>query len=291
MISDTQWSTRHALIGHRATLDVLERLVARRRFPVAVLLVGPPSVGKGTVARWLAGSLLTERGETLGRPPAAHPDMLRFDFQEGGEVRNMLVGLLHQAHQRPVAAPQRVILLEEVDRLSEASALLLLKAMEDAPPFAKFLLTAVLRARVPATIRSRVFTQALAPVADEELARGLRARGISADRAAELTRLAGGRPGLALRLADDPSVLARYRSWEASLGQLPDAPQAPGTLAESFQDAAHAEEFVLFLQGRLRPGAGGHPAPVLLRRTREATAMLRQHVPAALVVQYVLNGV
>jgi PAS domain S-box-containing protein len=69
-----------------------------------------------------------------------------------------------------------------------------------------------------------------------------------------------------------------------------------------FTDPALAEEFLFFLQGMFRAHAlvtqqgsvsGGSlrfPSPVFLRRTREATAMLWQHVPPGLVIDYVLGS-
>lgn len=280
-----------SVIGHAPTLELIRRLVARERFPAAMVFVGPPAVGKRTVARVAARWLLDAKGD-------GHPDLLTLVLTEVGAVRETLVTLLHHAHQRPVHARYRILLLPNIDRLSEASASLLLKTIEDAPSFVKFLFTATIRRRVPITIHSRAFTRDLTPLSVDELADALRQRAVPFALASEIALLAGGRPGLALKLAADETALKQYRAWAACL--------ASGTgrrsLANTLDDPVLAEEFLCFLQGMFRAHVlvGQHgsarsgplrfPSPVPLRRTREATAMLRQHVPPGLVIDYVLGS-
>lgn len=286
----TPWDTA-GVIGHAPVLALLRRLVEREQFPAATVFVGPPAVGKGTVARIAARWLLSMEGDV-------HPDFLALAFAEGREIRETLVALLHHAHQRPVVAPFRVLLFPNIDRLSDASASLLLKTIEDAPPFVKFFFTATIRRRVPVTIQSRAFMRELSPLSVDDLADELLRRGVPRSLAAEVALLAGGRPGLALKLAADAVALTRYRTWAACLSSGP----GRWSLAETLDDPVRAEEFLIFLQGMFRAhalvaprnsGSNGplrSPSPVFLRRMREATAMLQQHVPPGLVVDYVLGN-
>lgn len=284
-------SNTAGVIGHASVLALVRRLVERARFPAALVLVGPPAVGKRTVARVTARWLLNAESDT-------HPDLLTLTLTEGAAVRETLVALLHHAHQRPVHARHRVLLLPDIDRLSEASASLLLKTIEDAPPFVKFLFTATIRRRVPLTIHSRAFTRDLPPLPTDELADALPRRGVPRELAAEVALLAGGRPGLALKLAADEVELQQYRTWAACVS----SGIARRSLASALDDPVRAEEFLFFLQGlfrahaligphsSVRGGALRFPSPVFLRRTREATAMLRQHVPPGLVIDYVFGS-
>lgn len=271
-------------IGQARLLRTLETLHDRDRLPAAILLIGAPGVGKGTVARSLAVRLLD-----LGTPEElpSHPDLLRLDLEQGQHLRDSLVALLHRVHGRPLVAPRRVVLLEDIDRLSAPAAALLLKTIEDAPPRTRFLLTASARERVPLTIRSRVLTRDLLPVSDEELAAGLRARGVSERDAYELAVLAGGRPGLALRLAVNDALRARYRRWAGVAASLITAPQRPEMPDDEFTDSSAVEEFLIFLQSRCRSG----DLPLrLLRRVREALTMIRQHVPPGVVIEYAVGS-
>lgn len=268
-----------ALIGHSTTWELLQRLTARKRLPAAVLLVGPPGIGKRTLEFSLAGTLLHASTEVGIR---AHPDMLQLVPMEDAAMRDRVAGLLSHVHARPIHGDVRVIMIEDVDRLSPAAAALLLKAVEDAPAYAKFLLTASILDRVAPTVRSRALVRTLAPVPKELLMQALQARGI-AD-ADELARLSGGRPGLALRLAADEDGLNRYRSWDAVLtgARAPRPDSFPSDSEET------AREFFAFLESTLRRG---RPSATLVRRAREAEAMLRQHVPPHFVIEYVVRSI
>lgn len=270
--------TAPSLIGHERDWRLLMRLHARGRLPAAVLLSGPPSVGKATVAQSFARSLL---GVEQASRVLEHPDLLRVEPTEDTQWRATVRDLLRRVHERPVHGNLRVVLLTDVDRLSSQATALLLKAVEDAPTFAVFLLSAVHAGLVAPTLRSRALVLELSPVPSGKVADALTARGLQPTDARRVADLCGGRPGLALRLAADAPCRQRYEEWDRALDHC----QRRARSVALPNDSAQAEEFLVFLQSRLR--GGGFP-PALVRRSREATAMLRQHVPANLVLEYLL---
>lgn len=274
------------LIGHEEPWRLLTALIDRGRFPAAVLLVGSPGVGKRTFTRALATHLLNTKD------PEAHVDTLRIDPQGDLGGREAVSQLLQRVHQHPVNAAVRVIFLDAIDELSPAAAALLLKAIEDAPGFAKFLLTAVSTDRVPATVRSRALVRELHPVPEELLIRHLSDEGVSASRAKTIARLSGGRPGVARRLLADEALVDRYARWEKSVAQTGVSFAERSALAAEIDEQGAGEEFLSFLQGYLRAsvtGALGRTVPAAaLRRAREGMAMLRQSVPTQPVIEYTL---
>lgn len=296
---------RDSLIGHAGAVRFLTELARRQRVPAAVLFSGPPNVGKRTITHMLAATLL---GSTDTAELARHPDVLFVECADEGGQRTAVFDHLARVHERPFTAAFRVVILDSVDRASDPASALLLKTIEDAPSFVRLLLTAVTPQRVPATVRSRCLVRELPPVPDRDMLHGLSKQGVPSEIVEEVVSLAGGRPGLALRLAADGAVLDRYRSWN-TITQGPTPGPRPGVqsasrsglwgcqrtsvrsrseFAQSIGTAEAAEEFLVFLQGRLRRGT---PSPRLLRRSREGVAMVRQHVPPGLVVEYVLGGV
>ena len=89
------------------------------------------------------------------------------------------------------------------------------------------------------TIVSRCQRVSFHPVAEGEIAQLLVSAGVAADRADELAGLSRGRPGWALRAADDPQVMERHASWTERLEEMVGAPaDVPLRLAEEV-DSMH----------------------------------------------------
>lgn len=287
-------STPAVHLLHERAWALFQTLLSEERLPTAILLVGPPEGGKHAMVRALAGELLGSENVEQ------HADVLWIDTREDHALRESVAHLLQRIHQRPFHARYRVVCLDRVDELSDAAAALLLKAIEDAPPFAKFLLSATLADRVAPTIRSRTLVHELTPLPETVLKQHLEQRGVPTSHAGEIARLAGGRPELALRLSRDPTALEQYRTWARTLAQPRVSFREQSALAASLEDAHEGEAFLCFLQSQLRPAsvsqgpvatvtAVPHELRKLLRRAREGIAMLRQNVPTRLVVEYVLG--
>ncbi len=269
------------LIGHEQARRLLWKLQARRKLPAAVLLAGPPHIGKRTLARAFAARLLDcVRDEDA----LTNPDLLRISPESETSSKDRMRDLLLRVAERPVTARYRVVLVEDIDRADRTAIPLLLKAIEDSPRFTRFLLTSAYPERLPATVGSRSLILTLARVPPETISAALRARGLPTSDAARAADLSGGRPGLALRLAADDALRAQYEGWDKVITGARALPSASMPFADTRENA---EAFVLFLVNRV---TGPRRASVL-RRSREALAMLGQNVPAPLVLEYVLTSV
>ncbi|HEX7495037.1 MAG TPA: hypothetical protein VF349_00240, partial [Candidatus Limnocylindrales bacterium] len=193
------------------------------RTPHAVLLVGPGSAGKTTLALDLAAGLLCLDPDPSARPCRAcrgcrlvasgnHPDLHRLapegpggqvrigasSSPEPGTVRHLIGELaLHSAE-----GGARVAIVEQAHRLNEESQNALLKTLEEPPAGVTIILCADDEDCLLPTVRSRCARVRLGAVAVREIERWLGELEVAeAPRAARLARLAGGRPGLALAYA------------------------------------------------------------------------------------------
>lgn len=122
--------------------------------------------------------------------------------------------------------------------MNDEAANALLKTLEEPSSSTIFILVAESEDDLPATVASRARTVVVGRVGDRELTAGLEAMGIDADRAAGVTGIAGGRPGLAIALATQPQVAEFRRVWLSVPPRLSEHPGEAYLLADEVQAAA-----------------------------------------------------
>src|SRR5688572_12957226 len=203
------------LIGQETAVAALRSAVARDAVPHAYLFVGAEGVGKMTAALELAKAVnCKERsaptpgpspgaageggrgGEGLSSPNPCdicvnctriaadqHPDVIR--IAPDGEFTRIWQlwsrpghppGALENLSFAPVAAPMRFYIFERADTLNDESANSLLKALEEPPPYVRFVLCAPSQTAVLPTILSRCQLLRFRQVPTEAIARALSER-------------------------------------------------------------------------------------------------------------------
>jgi DNA polymerase-3 subunit delta' len=191
----------------------------------AWLFTGPPGSGRSVAARALAAALQCAGGTGCGSCAGCHTTLagthadVRRVVPEGLSIPvSQMRQLVLSAASTPSGGRWQVLLIEDADRLTEAAANALLKAVEEPPQRTVFLLcTPSLHPDdISVTLRSRCRVVALRQPSGEAVADLLRTRdGVPADVAAWAAAAAQGHVGRARRLAADPA--ARQRR-EAVLG-------------------------------------------------------------------------
>ena len=231
---------RFATRGQPAAVAALERML-RQGAPQALLLVGPGSVGKTTLALDLAAGILCHAGDPDARPcgacrscrlidAGAHQDLHRLAPE--GPGRQVRIGdhhdpepgtvrhLLRELARLPVEGAHRVAIVEGAHRLNEDAQNALLKTLEEPPPGATLILCADEPERLLPTVRSRTAVLRLGPVGPRAMEGLLAEHGVEPPRGARLARLADGRPGLAIALAAAPEAVAAREELARSLLDL-----------------------------------------------------------------------
>ncbi|MCZ7568738.1 MAG: DNA polymerase III subunit delta' [Ardenticatenaceae bacterium] len=231
------------IVGHDWAVALLTRAVAGAQPSHAYLFTGPEGVGKGALARIFTRALFCLRPEA--RPcdqcracqlvaHENHPDFLLLDLEAQRRLLNerdlasvLKVETMRQLQndliRRPVESRWRVVLLPEAERLTTAAANAFLKTLEEPPAHVVLLLTARDKDLLLPTILSRCQLLPLRPVPTGQIAAFLQDRwGLSAEEAAIVARLSGGRIGWAVQAATVPAVLeARRTAVEALKTALP----------------------------------------------------------------------
>jgi DNA polymerase III subunit delta' len=218
------WQT----IGHTKNLELLKHALAQDSLAHAYLLVGPPQVGKMTLARDLAMTLncTAEKdrqpcGECVSCQKVAsgkHADVQIINLnsdpdaeetKERTEIGIEQVGdVLHSASLPPFEGKYRVYIVEEAGLLSLDAANRLLKTLEEPRSGVLFILLTANISLIPATVISRCQRLNLTRVKRAEIESALINRwGTEPEKARLLARLSYGCPGWAREAAESANLL------------------------------------------------------------------------------------
>ena len=302
------------VIGQRAWLDQLGARASRGEFAHAYGLFGPRSIGKRTVAVRLAQTLnCVDRTRPAGGcgvcraclniERGVHPDVRI--VERAPDRKDILIEQIVEMQTdlalRPLEGRARVVIIDDAGEMNEFAQDALLKTLEEPPRHAILLLITPAPMALHETIQSRLQPLAFRLVASGELAAGLAARKIGD--AAALAASAGGRPGIALRLASDEGgerttrrameqeffelvgsgLTDRFR-WAVSLADESD----PRKRSEAIE--ARFDHWVELLRDAAVRARGLEDAPLRPDRAKEtarvaAKADARELVDASLLVQ------
>ena len=161
------------------------------------------------------------------------------------EIRNMRADL----QIKPYANAHKIYIIPDAEKLTVQAQNALLKTLEEPPEYAVILLIADgLSAFLP-TILSRCVVLQTRAVEEEQIASYLqREKGIPEDKAKVLARFAGGNPGQALLLTDDPEFLELRDRTVDFLAHIERTDAAAIGEFASGVDPARREELLSFVQ-------------------------------------------
>lgn len=193
------------IIGHKKILDFLDESIRNNKISHSYLFVGPSGVGKRKVAFEFAKKL------TMGRVVLleSHPDIMVTDREDAIKIEQIRE-LIHTLSLSPYSLPYKIVILNNIERLTQEAANALLKTLEEPSPRSLLILIASDLEQVLPTIISRCQVARFYPVHDEELRKGLRDFGLTVSE--EIIQLASGRPGIALQMVENMDFFTEKRA-------------------------------------------------------------------------------
>ncbi len=223
------------LTGHARAIGLLRRSLEGGQLSHAYLFVGPPHVGKYTLALNLAQAVNCASGD----PPcqecapcrriaaAKHADVHVVDLLsvEKKEIGiRQVADMQSAAHLPPFEGRYKVFVFDRAEMLSHEAANSLLKTLEEPPPHVLIILLTARESALLPTIASRCQRVELRPLPAAKVREALIAdHHVAPDRADLLARLSGGCPGWAVLALRDEGVLAEREERLADFARLCDA--------------------------------------------------------------------
>ncbi len=213
------------LVGQDRAVTLFQRNLEQGSVAHAYLLVGPPHVGKMTLAIELAQALNCQEAE----PPCGecepcrrvaagnHADVQVIGLNSNGnsndkpqteisiaQVRDMQ----HDASLPPFEGSYKVFIIDGAEMMSNEAANCLLKTLEEPSAEVVFILLTANDSFLPDTVVSRCQRLELRPLPTSQVAAALNERrSLEPAKSELLSRLCHGRLGWALTAADDESLL------------------------------------------------------------------------------------
>ena len=260
------------LAGNQRVKDLLKRMLESGRLPGALLLSGEEGVGKKLFAVEIAKALncRSPRGvEACDTCPAClriakfnYPQsdkaddwdqIIRTDHADVGLVVapkrvlkvDQMRAIEREANYRPFEGKARVYLIDDAEKLNDASANALLKILEEPPRTSHIVLITARPAILLPTIRSRCQVIRFSPLSVAEIEEYLlRNKTVKPAEARLRARLAGGSITRALE-----SDVASYQSQRESMLRVLEALAVTGNwtdllgAAEEMNDAGHKDDY------------------------------------------------
>jgi len=207
------------VVGQSRVVSLLQRSLERGAIAHAYLVLGPPHVGKMTLALDLAQALNCQGDEVpcgvcdscQKIASGKHADVQIIGLNSNGATEigiDQIRQMQHSSNLPPFEGSYKVFIIDRAELMSTEAANCLLKTLEEPAAGVIFILLATSGGVLPATVVSRCQRLELPPLPASEVENVLSQRwGVEQQRAGLLARLCHGCLGWAILAASDERLL------------------------------------------------------------------------------------
>jgi DNA polymerase-3 subunit delta' len=237
------------LIGHDSVLNSLEKDIEGGNLSHAYLFAGPDDIGKYAAGKRMA-HILQCKDNFCGTcdicreiEKGYHADTIEMG-NNGESIKIEKIREIIEKLNMTKVSKYKILLMQNIERMTPASSNALLKTLEDPPENVVFILTASRVKEILATILSRVRILKFRRLNDEDLKALLQKHYPMTDDSMVDTvcSFAQGRPGKALSLMENPDIYGAYRKMYEDIEMLLAKPDKAAQFSYVGQLAVDAKE-------------------------------------------------
>ncbi len=208
------------MVGHQWAVNLLQKHIRSGQVRHAYLIHGEQGLGKNTLAIQFARALNCGNESMSGLycgdcracrliPEGVYPDIHVLTPEDGSASLKVdqIRDLQHQLALSPFESRWRIALIPDFQLATDEAANALLKTLEEPSENVIVILTALDTASLLPTIVSRCEQIGLRAVSKDALRHALDKYDLPEERAQLIAGIAQGRPGLALRYAENPELM------------------------------------------------------------------------------------
>lgn len=148
------------IVGHRKRLEYLAKILEQKHFPQALIFNGPKQIGKFTIAKRFAQTLICAKSNFCGQcadcrqvAKNSHPDLLV--LANDPIVIDDIRKLISFSYRTPLKAPLKAVIIKNAEKLTTEASNAFLKLLEEPPMDTIFILTTQNASTLLPTIISR----------------------------------------------------------------------------------------------------------------------------------------
>lgn len=215
------------VIGQSRIISLLTHGLETGTLSHAYLFIGPPHIGKNTLAKQLAQALNCKANERPCHECSScqkinsmnHADVQVISLTQNDDSAeaksisiNQIKELQHSASLPPFEGKQRVYIIDGAEVMSTEAANCLLKTLEEPPEGVTIILLTTNDRLLPTTVVSRCQRIELPPLSKEDISQSLvDNNGIEPQKAKLLAGLSHGCPGWAISAIQDENLLQHLK--------------------------------------------------------------------------------
>lgn len=188
------------IIGHKKQQQFLKKIIASGKIPHALLFTGPEGIGKKTIAQKVISDI-------FGGNILRHPDFILIE-PEGKQIKiSQIRDLNWRLSLKPIKAPFVSVLIQNAHLMTREAQNCFLKTLEEPKAETVLILITQHPNFLLPTIVSRCEIIKFYPPKEKEIRDYLQERGAKKEEIEKILKLSLGRPGLAVKLFENPQQL------------------------------------------------------------------------------------